>query len=236
MHRNLKRHTNTSVYKMRSISKALALSAIFFSPLSFAEVVVHLNQGTSILAVNGQNIEDTGLFDSKGKVQLPNGKNQILVEYTAEIGKDAEDIVLETSESYVLLFEAKDQNLRLQTPKIKSYYDLNEFNSTPQWKIVDAQGKTIKYQSAILAKEGFQLARNYENELKVFNQSGSSAALASLQVERHQFNESPVVKNQPASTPKTDQKMIGEMLQYWYQQADENTRNNFKSWINTSLK
>ncbi len=221
---------------MRSVYKALALSAILFSPVSYADVIVHLNQGTSILAINGQSVADKGLFDSKGKIQLPNGVNQILVEYTAEIGKDADDIVLETSESYVLLFEAKDQSLSLQTPKIKSYYDLREFNSMPQWKLVDAQGKSIKYQSDILAKEGFQLARNYENELKVFNQSGSSAALASLQVERHQFTETPVIKNASASTPKTDQKMIGEMLKYWYQQADENTRNNFKSWVSTGLK
>lgn len=220
---------------MQSFSKKIALLTCFIPSVVFGDVTIKLNQGTDILAVNGKAVERSSLFDSTGSLRLENGKNQIVVEYTAEIEESSDDSILETSESYVLLFEAKDTEIKLQTPKITNHYDLKKFNQSPQWMLVDSQGRTLPYQSGILKKEGFQLARDYTAELMKFNQSGVAAAMPALRVERHQFNEQPVVKKSAEPASNADQKMIGEMLQYWYQQADEPTRNKFKSWIKTSL-
>jgi len=219
---------------MQNFSKHLGILTAFIPSLVFGDVTVQLNQGTNVVAVNGQEVDQGNLFNGTGSLTLENGKNQIAVEYTAEIEESADDFILETSETYVLLFEAEDTAITLTTPDISSQYELKKFNRSPQWKLIDAHGQTVPYTADILKKEGFQLARNYETELKVFNKSNSKAALPELQVERHTFKQQPVAVYETPEQESPDQKMVGQMLQFWYQQADQNTRDKFKSWIKTS--
>lgn len=219
---------------MKNLSKNLGIFTAFFPSLVFGDITVQLNQGTNVVAVNGQAVEQVNLFDGVGSLTLNNGKNQLVVEYTAEIEESADDFILETSETYVLLFEAEDTAITLTTPEISSQYELKKFNRSPQWQLIDSQGKSLPYTADILKKEGFQLARNYETELKAFNQSNSRAAAPELQIERHAFQQKPSSGYATAKPENTDQKMVGQMLQFWYQQADRNTQDKFKSWIKTS--
>jgi uncharacterized protein YccT (UPF0319 family) len=65
------------------------------------------------------------------------------------------------------------------------------------------------------------------------NSSSAKAAMASLNTESHSFNTG--TPAQPVSNGiHADQKMVGQMLQFWYEQAGTETRNKFKSWIESS--
>ncbi|MBV0932861.1 YccT family protein [Marinobacterium weihaiense] len=198
-----------------------------------AEVVVVPETGVEIMAVNGVAIESDSFFSNTARLELENGKHQVVVEYLAEIEDSADDFLLERSDTFVLLFEAKDVQLNIAAPQIDSHYDLKAFNRDPQWQLKTAAGQTVAYQVDTLEKEGFQLGRDYAEELQRFNQTAAKAALPSLTHATHSFA-TEVAPATAADIQSTDQKMAGEMLQFWYERADENTRDKFKSWIKTS--
>jgi len=204
-----------------------------FSIQAMADIEFSAGEGVSILAVNGKAVDQATLFSGTPDISAPNGKTQILAEYTAEISRSADDYLLEKSDTFVITLSASDIHIRVSAPEITSRYDLKKFNTSAQWKLTDANGNSVPYVSGKLEKEGFQLARDYENELRIFNSSQNQAALPELNMETHNFNTGVSVKPSQEATG-TDQKMVGQMLQFWYEQANKETRNKFKSWIKSS--
>lgn len=204
---------------------------------------LEFTHGTDILAINGKEHSDGSLFSGDNQLRLANGRHQLAVRYTAEIETSADEYELEKSDVFVLVFTAEDSKLQLSTPAIDSSYDLKKFNRNKNWKLTDAQGNSVDYKISVLEKEGFQLGRDYEEELAVFNRSQAPAAISGLTHTGEHAAPTGYSSAQTFSAPvpatntaNNDQKMAAEMLKYWYQQADKSTRNNFKNWINTSQK
>lgn len=205
-----------------------------YPTLSLAEIKINPSNGVDIIAINGKPVESETFFSGLPQLKIANGKAQIVAEYTAEIVESADDYILEKSDTFVITFDASDTTVTVRAPEISSQYDLKAFNREGNWQLLDNQGRSISYHVGKLEKEGFQLDRDIEKELKVFNRTNADAALGSLTVETHNFhNNTP--SHQPADNSHPDQKMVGKMLQFWFEQANEETRNKFKSWIETSL-
>lgn len=218
---------------MKKVLTSLLVSCALYPAATLADIELNPANGVGILAINGKPVESGTLFSGAPELKLANGKAQIVAEYTAEIIESADDYVLEKTDTFVLTFEARDTTVSIQAPEISSRYDLKAFNETGNWRLLDTQGNTLPFTFGKLEKEGFQLGRDYEKELKKFNSSGSSAALNSLAIETHSFQNT----SQPytaADNAHPDQKMVGQMLQFWFEQANEETKNKFKSWIKTS--
>lgn len=202
---------------------------------TFAMADIHFSagEGVRILALNGKAVDQGTLFSAASELSAPNGKAQLVVEYTAEISRSADDYLLESSDTFVITLAAADTRVRISAPEITSQYDLKAFNRSGQWQLQDETGKTLPFVFGKLEKEGFQLGRNYESELKAFNASRAKAALPELNIETHNFDHGS--SDNPLSYSDTaDQKMVGQMLQYWYEKASPETRNKFKRWIESS--
>jgi len=198
--------------------------------IAMADIHFSAGEGVRILALNGKAVDQGTLFSGASELSAPNGKAQLVVEYTAEINRSADDYLLESSDTFVITLAAADTRVQISAPEITNQYDLKAFNRSGQWQLQDETGTPLPFVFGKLNKEGFQLGRNYESELKSFNASQDKAALPELNSETHKFhNKSPVP---PLSdSGMTDQKMVGQMLQYWYEKAGPETRNNFKRWI-----
>ncbi len=218
---------------MNKVLTSLLASCAIYPAISFAEIEINPASGVDIIAINGKAIESEGFFSGMPELRVENGKTQIVAEYTAEITESADDYSIESTDTFVLSFEAADTTVSVQAPDISSQYDLKAFNKKGNWQLLDARGNPISYSIGKLEKEGFQLDRDYEKELKVFNRSNAEAALGSLTFETHSFHNSAPVY-QPEGNAHPDQKMVGKMLQFWYEQANSETKNKFKSWIETS--
>lgn len=188
-----------------------------------ADNTISLDEGVNLIAVNGKEINTDKLFNGSTQYDLPNGSNQILVNYTAEVKKGS-DLEIEHSKAFVILFESTNTNLSLSTPKIERIKDLKEFETTKSWILKNSSNKNIKYKVDIIEKGGFQLSRDFEEELEKFNKSNSPAALPKNEI---------IIKNNKSTTKTAIKKesMAMEMLIYWYNQADIKTRNNFKELI-----
>ncbi|MFY0677666.1 MAG: DUF2057 domain-containing protein [Neptuniibacter sp.] len=210
------------------LSNTLVLVAALISFNSYAEVKLEVGEGVNLLAVNGEEVESDSLFASKTSARLPNGTNQILVNYTAEI-KPGDDSELEVTKPSVILFKTDASELYLSAPKMKTVRDVENFEKSLNWNLRDQNGNPISFKAALLIKEGFQLSRDYEDELEEFNMSNANAALPKTRI----ISPAEVkhARNAQHSQVTENKNMAMDMLIYWYNQADEKTRRSFKELI-----
>lgn len=220
---------------MKKILCSLFVLLLAFSSSLIADVRIQFEEGVSVLALNGKEVTNESLFSEADFVYLNNGLNQLLVQYTAELKKSADDFELETTDSFVLLFDAKNIALVLKAPKIRNEDDVDSFNRSGDWRLLDASGVAQIIKISPLKKDGFQLSRDYERELEKFNLTDSAAAFPYVRVvESAEKSPLPTVKSHAGNnrqSQSTELNMPEKMLRYWYNQADSETRKRFKKWI-----
>lgn len=215
----------------RFILLTLAL-ILLLSPFAWADVRLQIPEDITVVAVNGKEVS------AEQRLTLPDGHNQIALRYEGLLG-DEDDTTLETSEVIVALFQSSNQDLTLEIPEIEDIKQLESFSANPRIDIVDADGRKLPIRTDILKKEGMRISRDYGQELLIFNNGDSPAALASLTLRQaRQQAQAPVMPtqqqqmlNNPAPQTAPTGNVAEQMLKYWYQQADEATRQRFKEWI-----
>lgn len=190
-----------------------------------ADISFTVSPGVSLVAVNGIEVKNHSFFDRNNKLTLPNGKNQVLVRYSVEIKKSG-SLEIETTNPHVLVFNEVDKEIHLLVPDIKRLSEFRKFNAGKSWLLKESSGRSIQYLSQPLIKDGLQINRDYERELQELNASGGEIAIttgAYLAVYTPVLNE---------SNKKSDSINLPEIsLQYWYLNADSETRKRFKSWV-----
>lgn len=218
---------------MQFSSTIFSIIAFTFSSSLMADVKLSVGTDISLLAVNGYEVESKSFFDNKKSVLLPNGKNQILVQYSAEV-KQAGGFEIESTDAHVLVFTAVDQDVVLKAPVIKKLSELHELNRNGTWLLNDSAGNSIEYVSKTLVKDGFQINRNYEQELRKLNESGGAISIGHRQKLTGFSSESGVTNKPVANDHNNKSNSINlpeTLLRYWYLNADLETRERFKTWV-----
>ncbi|BBB25430.1 YccT family protein [Amphritea japonica] len=197
---------------------------ILFCSSIRADINLSVGSGITLIAVNGAEINRSSLFDHADNIVLPNGKNQILVQYSTEI-RSSGSFNVENSDLHVLVFSVTDKTISLLTPEIKRLSEFKRFNAGKLWILKDSFDRSIKYISKPLLKSGFQINRDYEAELKTLNESGGDISISNVFVSE---------KSPPQNKFLNEYNRINLpeiMLEYWYLKADVDTRNRFKSSV-----
>nr|WP_320136945.1 DUF2057 domain-containing protein [uncultured Amphritea sp.] len=218
---------------MRFSSTVFYMFSLIFSSSLMADVKLSVGSDISLIAVNGYEVESKSFFDNKKTAILPNGKNQILVKYSTEI-KQAGGLEIESTDAHVLVFTAVDQDVQLSAPTIKKVSELRQFNRGDTWILKDSAGNSITYLSQTLVKDGFQINRNYEQELSKLNQSGGAIAIGNS-LKLTGFSSESGEINKPFSNEQNNKSgslnLPETLLRYWYLHADLETRERFKTWV-----
>ena len=217
----------------------LVLAVIFTAACSlpaYAKLTLTLPKSAQLLVVNGVEMED------ETSLVLHDGNNQIVFKYNTSFRQQGEQRRF-SSEAVILTFNGQDSAYKLSLPRLRSDSDADKFNQLAQLTLIDDAGVEVEYTSDQLLKAGMQLGRDYDKEIAVYNRSSAPAALPNLvpQIQKS----TPIVlpattvvvthNSQPSEqTPNTskDQINVGQMLDFWYSQADEETRKAFKARIN----
>ncbi|MFC4260688.1 DUF2057 family protein [Marinobacter lacisalsi] len=196
-----------------------------------AEVTLHLGEGVRIHAVDGKSYSNQELLSGRPRLTLDDGVHQIVVDYQVEVGRGNDDGVIDHSSAFVILFNAEDKALTLSAPPVSTRRELASFNDNPGWILHDDIGKDHEFHMDVLDISGFQLVRDYEEELSEFNKSQSKAALRRVNAD---ISESEAVtESLPQVQSSNDQVMVRKMLRYWYMKADDQTKSEMKRWINS---
>ncbi len=214
------------------------ITTLLFASQAWASPTLSFPNSAELLVVNGK------VTEADSPVPLTEGKNQIVLKYNTSFRQLGQQKRF-SSEAIILSFEASNQAYKLILPKLKSNSDADKFNSTPAIKLSDNKGQAVNYDTDILTKEGLQLGRNYSDEISLYNQTDASAAAANFAIDKETINIHSTEIMATTALPKSsvskqattqskeipDQINVGQMLDFWYQQADEETRKAFKARI-----
>ena len=213
---------------------ALCSSALLLTMPAFADVELSMPSNSELLVVNGNEVS------TQDTLKLQNGINQIAFRYTGRYQHQGSQTQFQ-SDVIIIKFNEKNAELALTLPRIRSSSAADKFNQSPKVMLVDANDQSIHFEQGKLIKEGLQLGRDYAEEITAYNLTEQSASLQ-LQPEgiaATQIVTAPIVASITQAAPKpnmppvekSEQINVGQMLDFWYQQADEETREAFKKRI-----
>lgn len=192
---------------------SLVLISSFLSAQVLADIQLTIPSQLKLAVVNGEKSKD------EHTLVLKNGKNQIAFSYEDRLRSGGEDVFL-TSDIILMTFKGNDQQYSINFPSFSSEKDFNHFNDKPVITLTDGNGQAVPFEQDKLLKNGIQFNRDFVAEIAAYNQTSQPASL-----------------NQAASIiipagSKSEGEVAGQMLDYWYNKADEKTRIQFKTRIN----
>ncbi|MGS0683333.1 YccT family protein [Shewanella sp. 125m-7] len=214
---------------------ALCSSAFFLSASALAEVQLLMPANAELVLVNG--VETSG----EDKLLLNNGVNQIAFRYLGRYQQHGSQTQFQ-SDVIIVKFEQNNTEIALTLPKIRSSSAADKFDKSPTITLVDANDQSIVFEQGKLIKDGLQLGRDYEEEIAAYNLTTQSASLQ-LKPSQNMYVQSAAVipvtavaatqvsSSQNTAIQPNEQINVGQMLDFWYQQADEETRKAFKKRI-----
>ncbi|MEZ9548196.1 MULTISPECIES: DUF2057 family protein [Vibrio] len=220
---------------MKTLKSIALLSTIIAAPHAFADVTIEVPSSADalveVLAVNeAKPALEGGFFSSSKTITVPDGVNQIVFKYQLAFsqGNDREFV---DSDTIIATFDATDTALTFDMPKFRNTNEAKKGLQNLDWKLVDENQNAISVKQDKLIKDGMQIGRKYPQEAKEYNQKGGIAALT---VGASAGAAAVVV--QPVTLPaKIDGNAANtaeEMLYFWYEKADAETKQKFKDYVN----
>ena len=209
--------------------------------MSFAASVLELPNTVEVKVFNGK------AYEGNDDIALVEGQNQIVFRYVVNY-RDSGMQTQFNSSAIVLTFDADDAQYQLTLPSIRNKNAASQFNREPKVNLSSNQSDSTPHQIDVLRKSGIQIGRDYAEEMLSYNQTQQVAAVAAfapaITVPAVKATAVKVTEATPPAavasqlkvvTPKTiaeDQAEISEMLDYWYNKANPDTKAKFKAKIN----
>ncbi|EOW6772122.1 DUF2057 family protein [Cronobacter muytjensii] len=226
---------------MKMILKtSLSILLLLCSHTLFAKSTLELPDGISLYVLNGKIYEqDKLIFGPNDDVNLQEGENQIVFKFKTSVKQGTDDIRTYDSDTIIAKFSVSSENVRMVMPNYWTIAEAEEKIKNLTWQLKTNSGKIIPHVQDILPGKGLQFTRDYEKEAKQYNQRNGIAAIEVVSSIRTQVPANPsqvrndVVtgKNTAGSNSPEMQATALDMLKYWYDKADDSTRNNFEDYI-----
>lgn len=209
---------------MKPMQCLTCLLALCFAASASAKVTMEIPDTIDLLVVNGESPKlSGGFFDATKKLELEDGEQQIIFRYSPYFSQGNDRIIID-SEVVIATFDAANQALRFDMPKYRDAPQATKAIKTMQWQLLDQQGKAVELRQDRLIKEGMQIGRNFEFETAEYNKKGGGAALTSSMAVQ------PIAQQEISNA--TAMAAAEEMLHFWYNKADAETKARFKAFVN----
>ncbi|MFA0323349.1 DUF2057 family protein [Vibrio splendidus] len=219
---------------MKTLQSIALLSTIIVAPNVLADVTIEVPSSADalveVLAVNEAKPDlDGGFFSSSKTITVPDGVNQIVFKYQLAFsqGNDREFV---DSDTIIATFDAADTELTFDMPKFRNTNEAKKGLQNLDWKLVDENQNAISVKQDKLVKDGMQIGRKYPQEAREYNQKGGIAALTVGASAGAAAVAQPVTL--PAKIDGNAANTAEEMLYFWYEKADAETKQKFKDYVN----
>ncbi len=220
---------------MKKLQSIALLSTIIAAPQVLADVKIEVPSSADalveVLAVNEAKPDlEGGFFSSSKTITVPDGVNQIVFQYQLAFsqGNDREFV---DSHAIIATFDATDTTLTFDMPKFRNVNEAKKGFQNLDWKLVDENQNAISVKQDKLTKDGMQIGRKYPQEAKEYNQKGGIAALTvGASAGAAAAVAQPVTL--PAKIDGNAANTAEEMLYFWYEKADAETKQKFKDYVN----
>lgn len=195
----------------------LALTAFAASSVGVAGTISG-SSNINFLAFDGQKVKKNSTLQVNDS-QL----HQVVLDVSGIYRAGSDDTFFE-SDPIILTFNGRSDDIHIIAPELRSENEVEKFKKTPNFKIVSVSGQAIDYKQDYLKGEGFMPNSRVVENLARYNGGNGVAAVKSLVM-------SPIVGMLPNDGVKGQGENIAEQqLQYWYQQADKETKKRFLDW------
>jgi uncharacterized protein YccT (UPF0319 family) len=199
-----------------------------FSQVAFADVTLKVPDTIDLILTNGEKPQlSGGFFASSKTVTLPDGENQIAFRYSVNFDKSNDRVTVE-SDTIIAKFNVSESELGFQLPSYRNEREAKAQIKKLDWALVDQSQQSIAIKQDKLIKEGMQLGRDYQREVEDYNRAGGVAAISTAAIPVNLPGAQPVQLPEISASDDTAE----EMLHFWYEKADEETKARFKSFIN----
>ncbi|MFA0409259.1 DUF2057 family protein [Vibrio splendidus] len=219
---------------MKTLQSIALLSTIIVAPNVLADVTIEVPSSADalveVLAVNEAKPDlDGGFFSSSKTITVPDGLNQIVFKYQLAFsqGNDREFV---DSDTIIATFDAADTALTFDMPKFRNTNEAKKGLQNLDWKLVDENQNAISVKQDKLIKDGMQIGRKYPQEAREYNQKGGIAALTVGASAGAAAVAQPVTL--PAKIDGNAANTAEEMLYFWYEKADAETKQKLKDYVN----
>ncbi|MGR5110314.1 DUF2057 family protein [Vibrio jasicida] len=218
-----------------SLKVAITLSVLASTNLYAATTLV-VPEDVKLLAVNMEKPKlEGGLFSDEKTIEIPDGTNQIVFKYQPEfeIGDDIKGVY---GDAIIAKFDVKDEELKFELPKFKTYRQAQTNISPLEWQLLDSKGQPIDLVEDVLESDGVQIGRNYAQEARNYNIAGGVAGVAVTYVTVNQHSQA-VTGVEPKAVAVVDTKsataqdsQMVDLLKTMYQTTPQE-KETFKKWV-----
>ena len=194
-----------------------------------------------LLVLDGQSVTDLDL-KKNAPLKLAAGRHQVVFRLS-DIIKSGGDRDVFTTKPFILSFHpVNGRTYEIQAPRLQNLKQAEAINNNPAAKIslVNDREEEVPFEMAALNVKGMQIGRNLAVDVKRFNRTSDSAAVPEFSgVEAEQtftgftgIQQDPKLYGAAASTAAEDMAMSENMLRYWFEKSDPQTRLRFLEWAN----
>ncbi|MCG3732807.1 DUF2057 family protein [Vibrio cincinnatiensis] len=208
---------------MNKIKTLSCIMGIMLSASAMAKVTIEIPDTIKLLVVNGEKPQTSGrIFSANKTVDLEDGEQQIVFRYQPYFTQGSDRVRVE-SDVIVATFQAQDQVLAFDMPQYRNALEAEKNIKMMEWSLQDKNNTTITMRQDRLIKPGMQIGRDYPQEIFKYNLEGGPAAISTT------LGSS--VSTMTVSGHTTDT-TAEEMLHFWYNKADADTKARFKTFVN----
>ena len=183
------------------------------------------------LAVDGEDV-DGGFFDGPYKIDLKPGIQKIALQYDNKVPDDANprlDEFIKSEPMLLTLNVIQDGTYKL-VPHPDIDRDPRGYAENPRLKVVNPQGQKARYEIALLIEKKESVwSKVTQKDGQKAEPKSEFAELTSARAPA--VASTPTSGESPAVAPANGAAPAGDMLQYWWSQADEKTRQEFMRWV-----
>ncbi|HHS9666255.1 DUF2057 family protein [Klebsiella quasipneumoniae] len=220
---------------MKNIKKIFTVVLLTCTTPVLAQSTLTIPDDVTIYVVNGQNYDkDRFIFSSTNDLKLPDGENQIVFKFRTTVKQGTDDFRTYDSDTIIAKFAINSTHARMIMPNYWTFTEAQDGIKNLSWQIKTDKGEQLSVTQDTLPGNGIQIARDYEKEVRNYNNHNGPAAISSQSAPLT----GPIEgnnKNVPSKRYKNDdpalQATTSEMLKYWYQKADDKTKKQFNEYL-----
>jgi uncharacterized protein YccT (UPF0319 family) len=202
-----------------------------------------LSPEINLLVIDGKKVSSS-LFKGSTGLELVDGQHQILFRVEKPVRYGSRDEDMYSSDPLIANFDSANSDIiTISLPRITTKAEAARFDKNPSFTLVNEKGQTINAVKDKLKLEGLVIAADMEMEMAKYNTGNGVAAIPSLaqitvinprgypqtSMPPVPVTRTPVAQNSVTVKGETAEE---EMLQYWFQRADKETRKRFLDWAN----
>ena len=202
---------------------------------TIADNTLILPTTTRLLVIDGQDASDQS---RTRELTLDNGRHQVVFQLRSLV-RDGSESDMFTSSPYIMTFDLSgDQTFTVKAPTLRSRRDADNLTRSPNTQItlLNQQGKKTPFEFGVLNRRGLLIGGDIVRDVQEFNRADNPAAMRTGSETAHVAagnSNKQVLSLSPisAGASSTNQSTSEHMLQYWYNQANEETRARFLRWV-----